>query len=142
MSLSKDSKNKFRKMLVDLRQQVLDQVKDKFESTREGSELGDLGDNATRDLAAEYAYLFSDRLRKRLLLIDEALEALTRGDYGLCEDCDQRINEKRLMLMPFTRWCVRCQSKREKEAKMRGESMLTTELREFSYPRGEEDEES
>ncbi|MBP1725219.1 MAG: zinc finger transcriptional regulator, TraR/DksA family [Deltaproteobacteria bacterium] len=142
MSLSKDSKNKFRKMLVDLRQQVLDQVKDKFESTREGSELGDLGDNATRDLAAEYAYLFSDRLRKRLLLIDEALEALTRGDYGLCEDCNERINEKRLMLMPFTRWCVRCQSKREKEAKMRGESMLTTELREFSYPRGEEDEES
>jgi len=142
MSLSKDSKNKFRKMLVDLRQQVLDQVKDKFESTREGSELGDLGDNATRDLAAEYAYLFSDRLRKRLLLIDEALEALTRGDYGLCEDCNERINEKRLMLMPFTRWCVRCQSKREKEAKMRGESMVTTELREFSYPRGEEDEES
>ena len=142
MSLSKDSKNRFRKMLLDLRQQVLDQVKDKFESTREGSELGDLGDNATRDLAAEYAYLFSDRLRKRLLLIDEALEALTRGDYGLCEDCDERINEKRLMLMPFTRWCVRCQSKREKEAKMRGESMLTTEFSEFSYPRGEEDEDS
>src|SRR5512139_2796091 len=140
MSLSKDSKNRFRKMLLDLRQQVLDQVKDKFESTREGSELGDLGDNATRDLAAEYAYLFSDRLRKRLLLIDEALEALTRGDYGLCEDCEERINEKRLMLMPFTRWCVRCQSKREKEAKIRGESMLTTEFSEFSYPRVEEDE--
>lgn len=142
MSLSKDSKNRFRKMLLDLRQQLLDQVKDKFESTREGSELGDLGDNATRDLAAEYAYLFSDRLRKRLLLIEEALEALTRGDYGLCEDCDERINEKRLMLMPFTRWCVRCQSKREKEAKIRGESMLTTEFSEFSYPRGEEDEDS
>ena len=142
MSLSKDSKKRFRKLLLDMRQQVLDQVKAKFESTREGGELGDLGDNATRDLAAEYAYLFSDRLRKRLLLIDEALEALNRGDYGLCEDCNERINEKRLMLMPFTRWCVRCQSKREKEAKMRGESMLTTELSEFSYPRGEEDEES
>ena len=142
MSLSKDSKNRFRKMLLDLRQQVLDQVKDKFESTREGSELGDLGDNATRDLAAEYAYLFSDRLRNRLLLIDEALEALTRGDYGLCEDCEERINEKRLMLMPFTLWCVRCQSTREKEAKMRGESMLTTEFSEFSYPRGEEDADS
>jgi len=142
MGFSKDSKNRFRKLLLDMRQQVLDQVKAKFESTREGGELGDLGDNATRDLAAEYAYLFSDRLRKRLLLIDEALEALTRGDYGLCEDCEERINEKRLMLMPFTRWCVRCQSKREKEAKMRGESMLTTELSEFSYPRGEEDEES
>jgi len=142
MSLSKESKDRFRKMLLDMRQQVLDQVKTQFQSTREGGELGDLGDNATRDLAAEYAYLFSDRLRRRLLLIDEALEALTRGDYGLCEDCDERINEKRLMLMPFTRWCVRCQSKREKEAKMRGESMLTTEPREFSYPRGEEDEES
>lgn len=142
MSLSTESKDRFRNMLLDIRQQVLDQVKTQFQSTREGGELGDLGDNATRDLAAEYAYLFSDRLRRRLLLIDEALEALTRGDYGLCEDCDERINEKRLMLMPFTRWCVRCQSKREKEAKMRGESMLTTEPRELSYPRGEEDEES
>jgi DnaK suppressor protein len=142
MSLSRESKNRFRKLLLDMRQQVLDQVKAKFEATREGGELGDLGDNATRDLAAEYAYLFSDRLRRRLLLIDEALEALTRGDYGLCEDCEERINEKRLMLMPFTRWCVRCQSKREKEAKMRGESMLTNEVSEFSYPRGEEDEES
>jgi DnaK suppressor protein len=142
MSLSKQSKDRFRKMLLDMRQQVLDQVRSQYQSPREGGELGDLGDNATRDLAAEYAYLFSDRLRKRLLLIDEALEALTRGDYGLCEHCDERINEKRLMLMPFTRWCVRCQSKREKEAKMRGESMLTTEPSEFSYPRGEEDEES
>jgi DnaK suppressor protein len=141
MSISKESKNRFRKMLLDMRHQVLDQVKAQSQSTREGGEHGDLGDNATRDLAAEYAYLFSDRLRKKLLLIDEALEALTRGDYGLCEDCDERINEKRLMLMPFTRWCVRCQSKREKEAKMRGESMLTTELGDFSYPRGEEDEE-
>jgi DnaK suppressor protein len=142
MSLSKDSQNRFRKMLLDMRQQVLDEVKAKFESTREGGELGDLGDNAARDLAAEYAYLFSDRLRRKLLLIDEALEALNRGDYGLCEDCDERINEKRLMLMPFTRWCVRCQSKREKEAKMRGESMLTSDFGDFSYPRGEEDEES
>ena len=142
MSLSKESKDRFRKMLLDMRQQVLDQVKTQFQSTREGGELGDLGDNATRDLAAEYAYLFSDRLRRRLLLIDEALEALTRGDYGLCEDCDERINEKRLMLMPFTRWCVRCQSRREREAKMRGESMLTSDLGEFSYHRAEEDEES
>ena len=142
MSISKQSKDRFRKMLLDMRHQVLDQVKAQSQSTREGGELGDLGDNATRDLAAEYAYLFSDRLRRKLLLIDEALEALTRGDYGLCEDCDERINEKRLMLMPFTRWCVRCQSKREKEAKMRGESMLTSEIGEFSYTRGEEDEES
>lgn len=141
MSLSQESKERFRKMLLDMRWQVLDQVKTQFQSTRDGGELGDLGDNAARDLATEYAYLFSDRLRKRLLLIEQALEALTRGDYGLCEDCDETINEKRLTLMPFTRWCVRCQAKREKEAKMRGESLPTTETTAFSQARGEEGEE-
>jgi DnaK suppressor protein len=142
MSLSRESKERFRKLLLDMRREAMDQVKAQYQSTRESDEIGDLGDNAARDLAAEYAYLFSDRLRKKLFLIDEALEAIDRGDYGLCEDCEESINEKRLTLMPFTRWCVRCQSKREKEAKLRGESLTTSDFTGFSYPRGEEDEES
>jgi len=142
MSLSRESKERFRTLLLDMRREVMDQVKAQHQSTRESDQLGDLGDNAARDLAAEYAYLFSDRLRKKLFLIDEALEALERGDYGLCEDCDEAINEKRLTLMPFTRWCVRCQSRREKEAKMRGESLTTADFTGLSYARGEEGEES
>jgi DnaK suppressor protein len=140
MSLSQKSKERFRQLLLDLRREVMDQVKAQHQPTRESDEIGDLGDNAARDLAAEYAYLFSDRLRKRLSLIDEALQAIDRGDYGLCEDCDEPINEKRLALMPFTRWCVRCQSKREKEAKTRGVVLTAPDFTDFSYPRGDEGE--
>jgi DnaK suppressor protein len=142
MSLSRESKERFRKLLLDMRREIMDQVKAQHQSPPESDQLGDLGDNAARDLAAEYAYLFSGRLRKRLFLIDEALEAIERDDYGLCDDCEESINEKRLTLMPFTRWCVRCQSKREQEAKMRGESLTSLDLTDSSYPRGEEDEES
>jgi len=76
MSLSRESKERFRKLLLDMRREVMDQVKAQHQSTRESDQLGDLGDNAARDLAAEYAYLFSDRLRKRLFLIDEASRRL------------------------------------------------------------------
>ena len=67
-------------------------------------------------------------LRQRVLLIDNALDAIERGDYDLCEECEEPINEKRLELMPFVRLCVRCQSEMERQAKMRGETLSASGL--------------
>jgi DnaK suppressor protein len=142
MSLTRKNKERFRKTLVEMRRGLIDQVKAQNQSTREKDYIGDLGDCATTDLAAEYAYLFSDRLRKRLQLIDEALEAIESGEYGLCEDCEEPINEKRLLLLPFTRWCVRCQSERERQAKMRGATLVDLDLSDFQFSSQDETEES
>ena len=64
--------------------------------------------------------LLGERLRQRLLLVDDALEAIEHEEYGLCEECEEPINEKRLLLMPFTRLCVSCQSELERQARIRG----------------------
>jgi DnaK suppressor protein len=66
-------------------------------------------------------------------MIDDALEAIEDGDYGLCEECDEPINEKRLRLMPFARFCVRCQSELERRAKMRGETFTDINLMDSRY---------
>ncbi|MEE9121867.1 MAG: TraR/DksA family transcriptional regulator [Syntrophobacteria bacterium] len=122
MTLSDKSKQRLRKALEDMRQEILDEVRVQIERSRVKDHTGDMGDYATADMAAEYAYLFGERLRKRLQLIEDALDGIENGDYGFCEECDEPINEKRLQLMPFALFCVRCQSELERQAKMRGET--------------------
>ncbi len=122
MTLSDKSKQRLRKALEDMRREILDEVRVQIERSRVKDHTGDLGDYATADMAAEYAHLLGERLRKRLQLIEDALDGIENGDYGFCDECDEPINEKRLQLMPFALFCVRCQSKLERQAKMRGET--------------------
>jgi DnaK suppressor protein len=72
-------------------------------------------------MEVEYVYMIGERLRQRLFLIEEALDAIENGDYGICAECEEPINEKRLLLMPFALLCVRCQSEIERQARMRGQ---------------------
>lgn len=53
-----------------------------------------------------------ERCDERLKLIDEAFSRLERGRYGICEKCKQEIPIERLKAMPFTAYCIDCQSKR------------------------------
>ena len=122
MTLSKKSKKQLKKTLEEMRQELLDEVRVQIERSRVQDHVGDLGDYATADMAAEYAHLFGERLRHRLQLIEDALDGIENGYYGLCEESEQPINEKRLQLMPFALFCVRCQSELERQAKIRGET--------------------
>jgi len=41
--------------------------------------------------------------------IREAVDRLARGDFGICEQCEQEIPAKRLDALPWARRCVSCQ---------------------------------
>ena len=47
----------------------------------------------------------------QLRQIQEALDRLQLGDYGICLSCDQAIPTKRLQALPWAKYCVRCQEK-------------------------------
>ncbi len=51
-------------------------------------------------------------LRKQRMLerVDEALERLDDGSYGICGDCDAQIPEARLAAVPYADRCLRCES--------------------------------
>jgi DnaK suppressor protein len=42
----------------------------------------------------------------------EALHKADEGDYGICEKCGRPIDPARLAILPSTRRCVQCASKR------------------------------
>ena len=75
----------------------------------------DIGDEGDTDRTHEVSILLSLRDKEKLLAIDEALEKLREGTYGICEECGDEIGPGRLKAMPLARLCVPCQSRLEKE---------------------------
>jgi DnaK suppressor protein len=45
----------------------------------------------------------------QLRLIQEALDRIAAGDYGICLSCEEPIPAKRLQAIPWAQFCVRCQ---------------------------------
>ena len=46
--------------------------------------------------------------------IRSALEKLNSGGYGICEECEKPISQRRLDAVPWTPLCVKCQSRKER----------------------------
>ena len=48
-------------------------------------------------------------LELRLRDVNLALEKIKKGKYGICEKCQKPISQKRLMVSPEARFCMKCQ---------------------------------
>jgi DnaK suppressor protein len=51
--------------------------------------------------------------RGRLRLIQQALERINDGSFGICADCEGPIGLKRLQALPWAIHCIRCQEQAE-----------------------------
>ena len=76
----------------------------------------DEGDLAIISHARELFHNSQEGDLARLRSIEEAMEALDRGQYGECIRCDDDINEEQLEVVPWATMCVRCQKDAEMEA--------------------------
>lgn len=70
-------------------------------------------DNHPADIGIEVYMMEQDKgkenhLKNILWEIDESLENLRKGKYGLCKTCDQPIDKERLELIPYLKTCVEC----------------------------------
>lgn len=50
---------------------------------------------------------------EEFVMIEAALRAIEDGRYGICQDCDQEISEKRLKYYPNAQRCLACQEAAE-----------------------------
>ena len=103
-----------KRLLLDKREQLVRRL---AESKREVSALElDRGDDLDRAAASrdrEINYMLSSREREELRAIEEALEKIDEGIYGVCERCDKTIGAKRLQALPLAPYCRDCQSEME-----------------------------
>ena len=103
-----------RKALLDMKENLLAEGRRKSPPDNLDVSL-DIGDEGDTDRTHEISVLLSLRDKEKLLAIEEALEKLREGTYGVCEECGDEIGPGRLKAMPLARLCVPCQSRLEKE---------------------------
>ena len=51
---------------------------------------------------------------KSLVQVDQALKRIDKGKYGVCESCGKMVDTDRLAIDPAAKYCMACESKREK----------------------------
>jgi len=98
----------YRDMLLSKRRDVLAGLGIKFDT------LARMGRVAEEDQAQithdEFVSLRLNRLDYlQLRMIEEALDRLDSGDFGVCLACEEPIAAKRLKALPWARYCVTCQ---------------------------------
>ncbi len=77
--------------------------------SEEPNDYGDLSSQSHEE------WLFLNRnaaVADQVHLIEEALERLEEGSYGVCAQCEKPISAKRLQAVPWAKYCVPCQEQR------------------------------
>lgn len=79
----------------------------------------DVTDQAAAEADKNFTLRLREREQKLLKKIDEALDRITNGTFGICESCGEEISYKRLKARPVTTYCIECKTKQEEEEKLR-----------------------
>jgi len=113
--MNKTTMKRYRTLLT----QQLTTLLDHNEGTVEQLELetkahADPNDRASAESGSSFDLRLRDRDRTRSTKIREALQRIDEGTFGICEDCGQRIDDRRLSARPVTSQCIECKEDQER----------------------------
>jgi DnaK suppressor protein len=106
----------FKQMLLEKREEILANVNEMGDETLKksrGDAAGDLSsmpihmaDIGSDNYEQEFTLGLMDSERKLLKEIDDALQRVEHGTYGICEGTGRQIQKARLEAQPWARYCV------------------------------------
>ncbi len=117
--LTKKEKEEFKKLLLERKNSIIKKLSQFYNDSKEieTDTARDLVDRAETSYTKEFLLSLTDSEREQLTLIDQAMDRLQKGGYGLCLICGKEINKKRLKIIPWAPYCIECQEKKEGKAK-------------------------
>ncbi|MEZ0323007.1 MAG: TraR/DksA C4-type zinc finger protein [Hydrogenothermaceae bacterium] len=108
--MDEEKLKKFRKLLLQKRAQILERFFKQEETEKvlaeQSAQPRDLEEYALINITEEILGQLEDIEIEILNQIDQALERIEDGTYGLCEVCGKEIEEERLEAIPWTTLCI------------------------------------
>ncbi len=117
-TMDKEFIEKTKEALIKERNEILASLSDQNEQMHNlvGTvESGDEADRASDRIDGTLLSSLSEASSKRLTQIDNALERIKDGKYGICKSCGQEIARGRLEAIPYVAFCLSCQSKIDRQ---------------------------
>ena len=114
--MTKTQSKGYHKLLL-IKKQSLTEAYNKnknYGRTTEDEGTQDLADKASNAYTKEFLYSLSNTDREVLQKVDDALIRIARGSFGVCVECGDSLNKKRLGAVPWASHCLSCQEKVER----------------------------
>lgn len=112
----------FRDLLRKMRQDIQQKGENTIEDMTEDREIyADPADRASAESDRAFILRLRDRDRKLIQKIDQALDRIEEGSFGICDDCGEGISIARLKARPVTTLCIKCKSKQEQAETLQGD---------------------
>lgn len=122
--MSKKELLEFSKLIIKRKNETLENINHISEDNLKKSQkdaAGDISgytfhmaDVATDTYDREFSLSIASGERQLLYELDDALKKVEEGTFGICEGCNSPISKKRLKAVPYARFCLACQEKKEK----------------------------
>lgn len=77
-------------------------------------------DQATHTTERNFSHHLCSRNNMVIREIEQALQDIEDGFYGICDLCNEEISIKRLKIRPMARYCINCQTKIENKQRLEG----------------------
>jgi len=108
-----------KEMLLKKREDLVLEISRRSKASTESAaqDIGDILDSVSEERTRELDLILTDREKRKLAQIDDAIDRIEENTYGLCEECGIKIPKARLKVLPFATYCVECQEKNEREEK-------------------------
>jgi len=104
--------------LLNQRESLLKEAEETLSSLPSELNFPDMGDQATAEADRNFMLRLRDRERMLLKKIEETIERIENGPYGICEECGNEIGIKRLEARPVTTLCIDCKTRQEEEERI------------------------
>lgn len=104
--------------LIETKEELLNTFKS-FDNILHEHIGGDEGDVASAIEEQDVAVTQREKILVELKEIEEALERIEDGNYGVCEETEELIEDKRLLTIPWTKLSLEGALIREREKKQR-----------------------
>lgn len=113
----------FKKKLLEEKEEQLKSLRNREKEIDETMDLLDSElssyDNHPGDIGTEVYMLeqekgYIEQIKSTIEKIDNSLEDIKNGNYGICDNCNKRIKEERLDLIPYAKTCLKCANENEK----------------------------
>jgi len=111
----------FKRKLIELRDQLLQNADDTGEHLRENEITTDPSDRATLEEEYTLELRTRDRERKLLKKVEKSLRMIDDGSYGWCEETGEPIGVPRLIARPTATLSLEAQERRERVQKLYGD---------------------
>ena len=100
----------FRTKLEEIRFAIVGEVQEKYKSPQDRltEQVANIADDAVQSYERQLMMGLGEKEFEKLRLVEEAIEKLDEGQYGICLECEELISEERLTVIPFASHCVDC----------------------------------